>query len=95
MELIIYFEPDSPQTVLRLMDDEHLIDELIIGVDIHFDTVLVTSIDKLLKKNRIEQSSLKLVSVAPKTDNGSVAYRTAQAVAEAINVRKIAANFYP
>ena len=54
------------------------------GVDIHFDTVLVSSIDKILKKNRIETSSLKTVKVRGQVDQSSVAYHVALAVAAAL-----------
>jgi len=67
-----------------LTDEGRILDELIIPIDNSFDTLLVTSIDKIFKKNRIDKSSLKVVNVAPETDNGSVAYRTARAVGEAL-----------
>lgn len=34
-------------------------------IDIHFDKVLVTSIDKILEKNRIDKSSLNMAKVSP------------------------------
>ncbi len=82
--ITILFSPDGQQAELQLMEGETLLDQLIIPIDIHFDTMLVTSIDKIIKKNRIEKSSLRMVQVAPREDLSSVSYRTAQAVAEAI-----------
>src|SRR5438046_2347458 len=49
------------------------------GVDIHFDNMLVTSIDKILKRNRIESLSLKIVKVGGLVDKSSVAYNIALA----------------
>ena len=83
MELTINLK-DSKNIELKLTDSNELVDELIIPIDNSFDTLLVTSIDKIFKKNRIDKSSLKVVNVAPETDNGSVAYRTARAVGEAL-----------
>ena len=83
MELIIYFE--NKQIVeLRLMRDGRNLDMLMVPIDIHFDTVLVTSIDKLLKRNRIDPLSLGGVSVTGQTDQSSVAYHIACSVAAAI-----------
>lgn len=55
-----------------------------VRVDNHFDTKLVTSIDKILKENRIETSSLKTVKVQGSVDSSSVAYNIALAVAAAL-----------
>jgi len=84
MELEINFKTGQ-EVEIYLQKNGQNIDQLIIGVDFHFDTVLVTSIDKLLKKNKIDKSSLNKAKVCMKEDFSSVAFRTAQAVAEAIN----------
>jgi hypothetical protein len=83
MELIIFFKNDR-EVELLLSRGSIVVDQLIIGLDIHFDTVLVTSIDKVFKRNRIGKSSLNMVKVSPDSDLSSVAYRTAQAVVAAI-----------
>ena len=83
MELIIHFKTGR-EVELRLCRSGQVIDQLIIGVDFNFDTVLVTSIDKIIKRNRIEKSSLNTVKVSSEEDLSSVAFRVAQAVAEAI-----------
>lgn len=87
MNLIIFFPQPRPEVELRLTHKESLVDQLIIPLDIHFDTVLVTSIDKLLKRNKIDVSSLNNVQVGPETDLSSVAYRTAQAVVAALKTQ--------
>ncbi|OGN33611.1 MAG: hypothetical protein A3I39_01240 [Candidatus Yanofskybacteria bacterium RIFCSPLOWO2_02_FULL_47_9b] len=83
MELIIHFKTGR-EVELRLCQSGQTIDQLIIGVDFSFDKVLVTSIDKIIKRNRIEKSSLNTVKVSSEEDLSSVAFRVAQAVAEAI-----------
>ena len=83
MELIIHFKTGL-EVELRLYQSEQAIDQLIIGVDFNFDTVLVTSIDKIIKRNRIDKSSINTVKVSSEEDLSSVAFRVAQAVAEAI-----------
>lgn len=83
VKLEILFKEDK-KVELNLSDGKERIDQLIIGLDFNFDNLLVTSIDKLFKRNKIDKSSIKVVTVAPETDNGSVAYRTAQAVGEAL-----------
>ena len=83
MELIINFKTGR-EVELRLCQSGQTIDQLIIGVDFSFDKVLVTSIDKIIKRNRIDKSSINTVKVSSEDDLSSVAFRAAQAVAEAI-----------
>lgn len=54
------------------------------GIDFHFDTVLVTSVDKILKRNKIDSVSLEKVFVGGNPDFSSLAYEVAQAVASAL-----------
>jgi len=83
VELIIFFKSKA-EVELQLNQDGGLLDRLIFALDIHFDTMLVTSIDKILKRNRIEPTSLKSVKVAGLVDQSSVAYQVARAVVAAM-----------
>ena len=87
MELIIFFKSKA-EVELQLNQDGGLLDRLIFALDIHFDTMLVTSIDKILKRNKIDSSSLKTIEV--KVISGlesSSAYNIATAVGKAIKSR--------
>lgn len=57
------------------------------GVDIHFDTLLVTSIDKILKKNRMDILSLSEVEVGGNANESSSAYQIVQTVVKAIKIK--------
>lgn len=93
IEFIIFFK-DKESVELQLFSDGQALDALALptrpapvhkgGVDIHFDTMLVTGVDKILKRNRIEESSLKSVKVGGLVDESSVAYMTALAVVQAL-----------
>lgn len=57
-------------------------------VDFSFDnnleTLLIATIDKLLKKNRIDPSSLNKVRIGGVIDKNSLAYRIARTVVRAL-----------
>ena len=57
------------------------------GLDFHFDTVLVTSVDKILKKNKIESLALDRVLVTGTYEQSSVSFSVAQAVASALKIK--------
>ena len=63
------------------------VDEVDFGVDIHFDTVLVTSIDKILKENRIDRVSPLDVLLEGFDDEVSMSSLIARTVAEALKIK--------
>ena len=86
MELIIFFI-DSRQVELRIIERGEIKFCHLLAVDMMFDTLLVTGLDKFLAENRIDTLSLDTVSVAGELDDNSTACKIAQAVAAALNVR--------
>ncbi|HVZ11195.1 MAG TPA: hypothetical protein VG941_02170 [Candidatus Paceibacterota bacterium] len=72
---------------LEIEENGSVKDQLIISLDMRLDTLLVTSIDKILKKNRIDLAHLKSVTIGENIDPASVAYGIARAVAEALKPR--------
>lgn len=60
------------------------LDAVDFGFDSNLDTVLIDSIDKLLKKNTIDPLSLHSVNVTGDVDENSSAYKVAKACAEAL-----------
>lgn len=89
MELRILYK--NKETVeLQLTEKSKIVDMLIIPLDFNFDTVLVTSIDKIFKRNRIERASLLEVSLEGFDDKSSMVSLIAQTVAEALKVKQIA-----
>ncbi|OGN16668.1 MAG: hypothetical protein A3C88_02795 [Candidatus Yanofskybacteria bacterium RIFCSPHIGHO2_02_FULL_50_12] len=97
-DLIIFFS--SPREVeLQLIRDKATIDTISVwpadsslvdkeGIDFHFDTMLVSAVDKILKRNTIEKLPLKEVQVAGEADPTSVFLQVALAVAAALKTRK-------
>ncbi len=85
-ELIIEFK-DKKEIELKLLKNKEVLDMLTIKLDIHLDTLLVTSIDKILKRNRIDTLSLSDVRVAGSVEPSSVAYLVAKAIAEALKTK--------
>ncbi|KKS13020.1 MAG: hypothetical protein UU70_C0025G0003 [Candidatus Yanofskybacteria bacterium GW2011_GWA1_41_6] len=57
------------------------------GVDFSFDTVLVTSIDKLLKRNRIARVSLSDIVIKGFENESSMSSLIAKTVAEALKIK--------
>ena len=86
MKLKIIFK--NKQTVeLQLIENNKIIDMLIIPLDFRFDTVLVTSIDKLLKENRIDRVSPLDTVLEGFEDESSMAYLIAKTVVEALKIK--------
>ncbi|HWA64276.1 MAG TPA: hypothetical protein VG866_00230 [Candidatus Paceibacterota bacterium] len=88
-EYILHIESGSGPRELKLEIKQNgsVKDQLIISLDTRLDTLLVTSIDKILKKNRIDVAHLKSVIISENIDPTSTAYGIAQAVAEALKSR--------
>jgi hypothetical protein len=87
MELIINFK-DREKVELQLKQGRVLTDTLTFDFEANLDSVLISAVDKICKRNRIEALSLKTVKVAGKVDKGSSAYKIAQTFIEAIKASK-------
>ncbi len=72
---------------LQLTQNGGLVDMLIMPLDFHFDTVLVTSIDKIFKRNRIEKVSPPEVILEGFDEESSMASLIAHTVVEALKVK--------
>ena len=86
MELKIIYK-DKETVELQLTEKGEILDMLIIPLDFRFDTVLVTSIDKLLKKNRITRVSLTDITLEDFGDGSSMPFLIAKTVAEALKIK--------
>ena len=76
MDLIINFK-DLGKIGLELKQGRVSIDTLDFSFQGNLDDVLITSVDKFLKKNRINALSLKTVRVDGRVDQNSSAYKIA------------------
>lgn len=76
MNLIIYFKKVG-EIEIRLMWGKKLIDTLDFSFQGNLDDLLISSVDKILKENRIEELSLKTVSIGGNVDKNSSAYQIA------------------
>ena len=85
MKLIICLK--SKQEVELKLENGDTMDMLIIPLDFHFDTVLVTSIDKLFKRNRILRVSPLEIVLEGFEDQSSMAYLIAKTVTEALKTK--------
>ena len=74
--------------VLELRDGKRLIDTLTFEFESNLDSVLISAVDKICKRNRIETLSLKTVKVAGEIEKLSSAYKIAQTFIEAIKASK-------
>jgi hypothetical protein len=68
---------------LRLFSDGREIDTVDFSFDSNLDTVLIESVDKLLKRNRITILSLREIAIVGQVDPNSSAYKIAQTFIEA------------
>ncbi len=78
---------DKRTAELQLLENEALLDMLIIPIDIHFNTVLVTSIDKILKKNRIDKVSPLDTALEGFDDESSMVSLIVRTVVEALKIK--------
>lgn len=58
--------------ILQLKQEGNILDELSLTVDQRFDTLLITGIDKLLIRNKIERLSLKALKIQGKLKEEAV-----------------------
>ena len=88
MNLIINFTEKRGEVVLKLQEGRRLIDILTFDFEANLDSVLISGVDKILKRNRIETLSLKTVKVTGNIEKSSSAYKIAQTFIEAIKASK-------
>ena len=72
---------------VRLEKAGVVLDEEVFPLDIYFNTVLLTSIDKLLKRNRIDKVSPLEVSLEGFEDESSMSSMIARTVVEALKIK--------
>jgi hypothetical protein len=72
---------------IQLAENNETIDMLIMPLDFRFDTVLVTSIDKLFKRNRISRVSPFDVVLEGFEDESSTSFLIAKTVAQALKTK--------
>ncbi|GEM_PF-4454127 len=86
MELKI-IKINNESVELNLAQDGAVLDMLIMPLDFSFDTVLVTSIDKLLKRNRITRVSLFDIVLEGFENESSMSSLIAKTVTEALKIK--------
>ncbi|KKU89963.1 MAG: hypothetical protein A3C88_00995 [Candidatus Yanofskybacteria bacterium RIFCSPHIGHO2_02_FULL_50_12] len=86
MELIIS-KKSSTEIELKFIVDGEARDMLIIPLDFNLDNMLVTSIDRIFKKNRISKVSPLEVILLGFDDKSSMATMIAQTVSQALKVK--------
>jgi len=88
MNLIINFTEKRGEVELKLQEGKRLIDTLTFEFEANLDSVLISAVDKIIKRNRIETLSLKTVKVLGNVEKSSSAYKIAQTFIEAIKASK-------
>lgn len=102
MNLIINFTEKRGEVELKLQDGKKLIDSLTFDFEANLDSVLISAVDKILERNRIDTLSLKratrespngavafmAIKVLGNIEKTSSAYGIAQTFIEAIKVSK-------
>ncbi|OGN13078.1 MAG: hypothetical protein A3J47_01135 [Candidatus Yanofskybacteria bacterium RIFCSPHIGHO2_02_FULL_43_22] len=88
MNLIINFTEKRGEGELKLQKGKVCIDTLTFDFEANLDSVLISAVDKICKRNRIETLSLKKVKVAGNIEKSSSAYKIAQTFVEAIKASK-------
>jgi len=76
------------QVRLEFLRGEEPFEAVDFSFDSNLDTVLIESIDKVLKKNRITITSFREVRILGEVDQNSSAYRIAQTWIEAVKTFK-------
>ena len=88
MNLTINFTENRGEVELKLLKGKKLIDALDFSFKGNLDDMLISSVDKILKKNRIETLSLKTIKIEGDVDKNSSAYKIAQTFIEAVKASK-------
>ena len=86
MELKI-IKKNKESVEVQLTEKGEVIDMLIMPLDFRFDTVLVTSIDKLLKRNRIARVSLLGIVLEGFEEESSMSSLIAKTVVEVLKIK--------
>jgi hypothetical protein len=87
MDKTLIIKKEGARVKVQLKRDGGLLGEVDFPLDIHFDTVLVTSIDKILKENRIDRVSPLDVLLEGFDDEASMSYLIARTVAGALKIK--------
>ncbi len=87
MDKTLIIKKEGLNVKVQLKQGSTLLDEVDFTLDIHFDTVLVTSIDKILKENRIDRVSPLDVLLEGFDDEVSMSSLIARTVAEALKIK--------
>ena len=77
---------NNKEVEVRLSDGEGALDMLIMPLDFKFDTMLVTSIDKILKRNRIDRVSPLDVQMEGFEEESSMATLITRSVIAALKI---------
>ncbi len=77
MDLIINFTKKRGEVELKLQKGRVCIDTLTFDFEANLDSVLISTVDKILKRNKIETLSLKTVKIGGDIDKNSSAYKIA------------------
>ena len=88
MNLIINFTEKRGEVELKLLNGKRLIDTLTFEFESNLDSVLISAVDKILKRNRIETLSLKTIKTAGEVDKFSSANKIAETFIEATKASK-------
>ena len=76
MDLVLYFTKIG-EIEVRLVKGARVVDALDFSFHGNLDDLLISAVDKILKKNRIRALSLKTVRVDGDVDKNSSAYKIA------------------
>jgi hypothetical protein len=88
MDLIINFTEKRGEVELKLQEGKKCIDTLTFEFEANLDSMLISGVDKIFKRNRIETLTLKTIKATGKVDKGSSAYKIVQTFMEAIKASK-------
>lgn len=88
MNLVINFTEKKGEIQLELRKSSKLIDTLTFNFEANLDSVLISAVDKIFKRNRIKTLSLKKVRVTGEVKKLSSAHTIAQTFTEAIKANK-------
>ena len=83
INISITFKPDH-HVLVALDAGKDSLGHVDFSFDNNLETLLIETIDKLLKKNRIDPSSLNKVRIGGVIDKNSLAYRIARTVVRAM-----------
>lgn len=85
--MVLSITLNPPALILKLLEGKQIIDFEKLPYYHNLDAVLITALDKLLKRNRLDAKALKSYKIRSNLGKNSTSYKIAAAFIEGLKVK--------